>query len=116
MKLLYKVSKGRLNKPFHLAQLVADIVEEARATDGKQCWQTSQHVRSQWQLSLLDMKACLTLVAPMKASSCLSDLSSTSTLHIPLARSSLCLSALLYATIGNKTITIGVSKHNIVFQ
>ena len=116
MKLLYKVSKGRLNKPFHLAQLVADIVEEARATDGKQCWQTSQHMHSQWQLSLLDMKACLTLLAPMKASSCRSDLSSTSTLHIPLCKKLIMPDALLHITIGNTSITIGMSKHNIVFQ
>lgn len=78
--------------------------------------QTSQHMHSQWQLSLLDMKACLTLLAPMKASSCRSDLSSTSTLHIPLCKKLIMPDALLHITIGNTSITIGMSKHNIVFQ
>lgn len=75
-KMLYKVSNGHLNKPLHLAQLTADVLEEVGGTDGMQCWQTSQHMHSQWQLSLLDMKALLTLLAPMKASSRHSDLSS----------------------------------------
>jgi len=119
-KLLFKVSKWRLNKPLHLAQLAADIVEEARATDGKQlqCWQTSQHMHSQWQLSLLDMKALLTLLAPMKASICHSDLSSTFTLHNAhtFCNTLIMPDALLYATIGDKTVTSGTSKHKIVFQ
>ena len=44
-------------------QLAADIVERAIATDGELYLQTRQHTLSWWQLSLLDVKAFLILVA-----------------------------------------------------
>ncbi len=57
------MSNRLLNKPRHPAQFAADIVERAIATDGEQFLQTRQHMLSWWQLSLLDIKAFLILVA-----------------------------------------------------
>jgi len=119
-KMLFKVSKGRLNKLLHpaLAQLVADIEKRAVATNGEQCLQTSQHMHLRWQLSLLDIKALLTLLAPMKASICHSDLCSTSILHNAHTpcKKLIMPDGLLYATIGNKTLTSCTSRHNTVIQ
>ena len=58
-----KVSRRLQNKPRHPAQLAADIVERVLATDGDMYLETAQHTLSWWQLSLLDVKAFLSMVA-----------------------------------------------------
>ena len=80
--------------------------------------QTSQHMHSQWQLLLLDIKALLTLLEPMTASICDSDLSNTSTLHSAHTpcKKLIVPDALLHATIGRKTLTSGTSEHYTVFH
>ena len=62
-----KVSKRLRNKPRHPAQLAADVVERVIATGGEQYLETHQHELTWWQLSLLDVKACLAVVVLLLA-------------------------------------------------
>lgn len=57
-----KVCKRQL-KPRHSAQLAADVVEHALLTEGENYLQTHLHALSWWQLSLLDVKAFLAVIA-----------------------------------------------------
>ncbi len=58
-----KVQKRLLNKPRHPAQLAADIVERVVATGGEPYLDTKAQTLSWWQLSLLDVKLFLAVVA-----------------------------------------------------
>ena len=62
-----KVSKRLRNRPCHPAQLAADVVERVIATGGGHCLETHQHKLTWWQLSLLDVKACLAVVVLLLA-------------------------------------------------
>ncbi|DBB11136.1 TPA: hypothetical protein ACH3X3_006595 [Trebouxia sp. C0006] len=58
-----KVQKRLLNKPRHPAQLAADIVERVVATGSEPYLDTKAQTLSWWQLSLLDVKLFLAVVA-----------------------------------------------------
>ena len=58
-----KVSKRLRSKPRHPAQLAADVVEGVIATSGDRYLETRHHALPWWQLSLLDVKAFLVVVA-----------------------------------------------------
>ena len=62
-----KVSKRLRNRPRHPAQLAADVVERVIATGGEHYLETHQHKLTWWQLSLLDVKACLAVVVLLLA-------------------------------------------------
>ncbi len=62
-----KVSKRLRNRPRHPAQLAADVVERVIATGGEHYLDTHQHKLTWWQLSLLDVKACLAVAVLLLA-------------------------------------------------
>ncbi len=62
-----KISKRLRTKACHPAQLAADVVERVIATGGEHYLETHQHKLTWWQLSLLDVKACLAAVVLLLA-------------------------------------------------
>ena len=59
------MSRRLTNKLRHPVQLAADIVERVLATDGEMYLDIREHKLTWWQLSLLDVKLALLVVAAL---------------------------------------------------